>query len=80
MNKPATDNWDDAGWGASVEEPLRGVSAASVPSLVTEVRPDARTLPEFRVIACWTVVLGAGLSVWTGAIYGLLRLLSEPFS
>jgi hypothetical protein len=80
VNKPATDNWGDAAWGASIEEPLRGMAAASVPALVTEVQPAARLLPAIRSIACWTLVLGAGLAVWTGAIYGLLRLLTEPLS
>lgn len=71
VNEPATESWNDPEWDAS---------ASAAPALVAEVPPAARTFPELRAIARWTLVLGAGVAVWTGAIYGLLRLLTDPLS
>lgn len=69
MGEPALRNWDDAYWDAEVEKGLRSASA-----------PAASPEPgQVAVVARWLLVLGAGVGIWSGAIYGLLRLLSGPF-
>lgn len=71
LNQPATENWNEPEWDGST-------TAVSV--LVKEVPAAGRTFPEFGAVARWTLVVCAGLAIWTGAIYGLLRLLTDPLS
>lgn len=69
MGEPALRNWDDAYWDPEVEKGLRSASA-----------PVASPEPgQVAVVARWLLVLGAGVGIWAGAIYGLLRLLAGPF-
>lgn len=70
-NEPARDNWDDSEYDAPVEGRLLAP--------VATVRPAARA-SELRTYAWSAFLVGAGLAVWTGAIYGLLMLLSGPLS
>jgi hypothetical protein len=60
---------------------------AEAPATLTAVtggrsdeQPEAGSLAELRSIAWWPVLLCAGLAIWTGAIYGFLRLLTGPFN
>jgi hypothetical protein len=71
LNEPATENWSEPEWNGS---------ATPVPVLVKDVPAAGRALPGFGTVARWTLLVCAGLAVWTGAIYGLLRLLADPLS
>ena len=69
----AVESWDEA--------------QADAPTTLTAVtggrsleRPAAGSLAELRTIGSWALLLCAGLAIWTGAIYGFLRLLTGPFS
>jgi hypothetical protein len=68
----ALERWDEA--------------QAEAPAALTAVRggrsgeqPEAGSLAQLRSIAWWPVLICAGLAIWTGAIYALLRALTGPF-
>ena len=70
-NEPAIDNWDAAPWEASAgaewrQTPLTAVAAAEEPAGALRA-------------AAWPLAAVAGLTVWAGALYGFLRLLTDPF-
>lgn len=69
----ALESWDEA--QADAPATLTAVAGGR-----TGERPAAGPLADLRTIAWWSVLVCAGLAIWTGAIYGFLRLLTGPFS
>jgi hypothetical protein len=71
----ARKEWGEPGWAA-----VERAHLASIPGGRSGERPAAHAFGELKTIACWSLMLGGGVAVWAGAIYGFLRLLTGPFS
>jgi hypothetical protein len=66
----ALESWDEA--KAQAPTTLTAVAGGRISE-----RP---ALAELRSIARWSVLICAGLAIWTGTIYAFLRALTGSFS